>query len=168
MGQDRQKEIKMSTKVLVIIIAAVVLMLGAMGGGFMLMWSKMNSAITHVQGEQGKEGHEKGAKPKEENALGPVFKMDTLIVNLADQGGKRYLRVTMELELSGPEVLDEITKRLPQLRDTILMVLPSKLYSDINTTEGKVALRDELITKMNAILKSGKVKTIYFTEFVVQ
>jgi flagellar FliL protein len=74
----------------------------------------------------------------------------------------------MELELSAPEVMEEINNRMPQLRDAILMVLPSKQYSDIGSTEGKIALRDELIAKINGILKKGTVTTIYFTEFVVQ
>ena len=95
-------------------------------------------------------------------------KLDTLIVNLADQGGKRYLRVTMELELSAPEVYEEIDLRMPQIRDAILMVLPTKQYADISTTEWKVQLRDEMIARMNTILKTGTITTIYFTEFVVQ
>lgn len=156
----------MSTKVLIIILAAVVLVLGAMGGGFFLMWSKMSSTIAQVQMQNAEK--QNAEAEKEEITMGPIYKMDTLIVNLADQGGKRYLRVTMELELSAPEVLEEINLRMPQLRDQILMVLPSKQYSDISTTEGKIALRDELITKMNSVLKSGTVTMIYFTEFVVQ
>ena len=158
----------MSTKVLIIIIAAIVLVLGAMGGGFMLMWSKMNSAIVQVQNQNSKDDGAEDSPGEQETGPGPIYKMDTLIVNLADQGGKRYLRITMEMELSAPEVLEEIGRRLPQLRDAILMVLPSKQYSDISTTEGKVALRDELIAKMNGSLKTGTVKNIYFTEFVVQ
>lgn len=157
----------MSTKVLIIVIVAVLFVLGAMGGGFMLMWSKMNSTLVQVQ-SQNNAAEEEEKPPEEENGIGPIYKMDTLIVNLADQGGKRYLRVTMELELSATEVLDEIARRLPQLRNAILMVLPSKQYSDINTTQGKLALSEELMAKMNGILKSGTVKTIYFTEFVVQ
>jgi flagellar FliL protein len=157
----------MSTKVLIIVIAAVVLVLGAMGGGFMLMWSKMNSTLVQVQAQNSAEEEEE-TPAEDENAIGPIYKMDTLIVNLADQGGKRYLRVTMELELSAPEVLEEIATRLPQLRNAILMVLPSKQYSDINSTQGKMALSEELMAKMNGILKTGTVKTIYFTEFVVQ
>jgi flagellar FliL protein len=31
------------------------------------------------------------------NDLGPLFNLDTMIVNLAGNGGKRYLRVTMAL-----------------------------------------------------------------------
>jgi flagellar FliL protein len=97
-----------------------------------------------------------------------------MIVNLADHGGKRYLRVTMEMELKVEEGVDpfdlkeEIDNRLPQLRDTILMILPSKQYADISSTAGKIALRDEIIAKLNSYLKKGQIATIYFTEFVVQ
>ena len=94
--------------------------------------------------------------------------METLIVNLADQGGKRYLRVTMELELSSDEVVEEIDKRMPQLRDAILMILPAKQYADISTTQGKMGLRDEILNKMNGYLNKGSITTMYFTEFVVQ
>lgn len=158
----------MSTKVLIIIIVSVVLVLGAMGGGFFLMWTQMSATIAQVQVQNSNDGAEEEVPAEEDDAMGPTYKMDTMIVNLADQGGKRYLRVTMELELSGTEVLEEINTRLPQLRDQILMVLPSKTYVDISTTEGKIALRDELIAKMNSVLKKGTVTTIYFTEFVVQ
>jgi flagellar FliL protein len=97
-----------------------------------------------------------------------MYKMDTMIVNLADRGGKRYLRVTMQFELNTPEVVEEIEKRLPQIRDSILMVLPAKQYADISTTQGKIALRDELMAQLNGYLKTGAINTIYFTEFVVQ
>ncbi len=157
----------MSTKMLVIILGVAVLMIGMMGGGFFLMWTKMNTTLAQVQ-MQNADGNATEETVEEESPILPTLKMDTLIVNLADQGGKRYLRITMELELSTPEVLEEINLRMPQLRDTILMVLPSKQYSDISGTEGKITLRDELIAKMNAILKKGTVTTIYFTEFVVQ
>lgn len=157
----------MSKKGIVMALGGFLLLIALMGGGFFMMWQKMNESIAQIQSQN---AGEKSAeeKAKEETAIRPTYKMDTLIVNLADQGGKRYLRVTMEMELSAPEVLDEITKRLPQLRDTILMILPSKQYAEISTTEGKIALRDELIAKINSLLKKGTITTIYFTEFVVQ
>ena len=158
----------MSTKTLVIVLAAVVLVIAMMGGGFFLMWTKMNTTLAQMQMQNAAENEAEGEPKEEEVTIGPIYKMETLIVNLADQGGKRYLRITMELELSAPEVMEEINNRMPQLRDAILMVLPSKQYSDIGSTEGKIALRDELIAKINGILKKGTVTTIYFTEFVVQ
>lgn len=158
----------MSKKFIIIVLGVVVLMMGMMGGGFFILWQKMSTAISQVQIQNAADQNAAEEEAAKEAAMGPIYKMDTLIVNLADQGGKRYLRITMELELSGPEVIDEIDRRLPQLRDAILMVLPSKKYADIGTTEGKIALRDELIAKMNSILKTGTVSMIYFTEFVVQ
>ncbi len=157
----------MSKKAMIMALGGVVLLFAMMGGGFFMMWQKMNASIAQIQSANTKDAKGHGAK-EEEEVVKPTHKLETMIVNLADQGGKRYLRVTMELELSTPEVLEEITKKLPQLRDTILMVLPSKQYTEISTTEGKIALRDELIAKINALLKKGTVTTIFFTEFVVQ
>lgn len=159
----------MSKQMLIIIIGVFFLMMMMMGGGFFLMWKQVSATVVQVQ-QQNDEGEtEEVVEEKEEEVkIGPIYKMDTMIVNLADRGGKRYLRTTLQLELNTPDVLEEIEQRLPQLRDTILMILPAKQYADISTTEGKIALRDELVTKMNAILKKGQIATIYFTEFVVQ
>ncbi len=157
----------MSNKVMIIILGVVVLMMGMMGTGFFMLWSKMSATVAQVQNAEGSEQAQREEAEKEAS-IGPLYKMDTLIVNLADQGGKRYLRVTMELELSSAEVQEEIEKRMPQLRDAILMILPTKQYVDISSTQGKIALRDEILNKMNSYLKKGSIATIYFTEFVVQ
>jgi flagellar FliL protein len=166
----------MSKKMLIIIIAVFVLMMGMMGGGFFIMWRQMSATVAQVQqsgGQSDQEAQEAEAR-EQEATIGPLYKLDTMIVNLADHGGKRYLRVTMEMELKvaeeaePSELIEEIDKRLPQLRDTILMILPSKQYADISTTAGKIALRDEIIGQLNTILKKGQINTIYFTEFVVQ
>ena len=157
----------MSTKVLIIIIGVVVLIMGTMGAGFFVLWSKMSTAMTQVQNANVTEAAEEEAE-QEEVTIGPIYKLDTLIVNLADQGGKRYLRITMEFELSQPELVEEIEKRMPQLRDSILMILPTKTYAEISSTQGKIALRDEILAKLNSFLKTGSITTIYFSEFVVQ
>jgi flagellar FliL protein len=102
------------------------------------------------------------------NDLGPLFNLDTMIVNLAGHGGKRYLRVTMALEIDDPEAVTAFENRLPQVRDAILMILPTKKYEDVSSTEGKIALRTEIMEKINSLMTKGQVKNIYFTEFVVQ
>jgi flagellar FliL protein len=164
----------MSNKVLIIIIAVFVLMMGIMGGGFFILWKQMSNAVAQVQQQGNEKGQTEEAAKEQEVAMGPIYKLDTLIVNLADQGGKRYLRITMDLELKpaenidAKEVIDEMDKRLPQIRDTILMILPTKQYADIATTAGKIALRDEIMAKLNALLKKGQISNIYFSEFVVQ
>ena len=151
----------MSKTVLIIIIVVIVLLMGMFGAGFFILWSKISQIPPpSASGEL--------AVEEEQNTMGPLYDMSTMIVNLADKGGKRYLRVTMALELSDVEVQASIETKLPLIRDAILMILPTKKYDDINTTEGKIGLRNELIEKINEFMGEGKVKNIYFTEFVVQ
>jgi flagellar FliL protein len=90
------------------------------------------------------------------------------VVNLADQDRERYLRVAINLELKEEAIAKDVEKRLPQIMDSILMILPTKKVQDIQSSTGKIALRDEILTKLNNIFKSDVIKNIYFTEFVVQ
>lgn len=152
----------MSKTLMIIIISVVLLFMGAVGGGFFILWNKIS------QLPQDPAAVEEIPVEEEENAIGPLYSLDTMIVNLADRGGKRYLRVTMALELSDPEAMTTIESRLPQVRDAILMILPTKKYDDVSTTEGKIALRKEIMEKINSLMTKGQVNNLYFTEFVVQ
>ena len=152
----------MSKTLMIIMIAVVLLFMGMVGAGFFILWSKISQmpqdpALTaEVDVEE------------DTNDLGPLFNLDTMIVNLAGHGGKRYLRVTMALEIDDPEAVTAFENRLPQVRDAILMILPTKKYEDVSSTEGKIALRTEIMEKVNSLVTKGQVKNIYFTEFVVQ
>ena len=152
----------MSKTMLIIIISVVLLFMGTVGAGFFILWNKIS------QIPQNPAIADDVSVEEDENTIGPLYSLDTMIVNLADHGGKRYLRVTMALELSDPEALTTIDSRLPQVRDAVLMILPTKKYDDVSTTEGKIALRTEVMDKINALMTKGQVNNIYFTEFVVQ
>ena len=155
----------MSNKMLLILIGVLFLLVLGMGGGMFMVWNKL--AVISAQAG-GSESDKNAEKAKAEQAT-KVVSLDTFIVNLADPGGNRYLRVTMDLEVvGGKPAEDEMAKRVPQLRDAILMILPSKRYADINTTEGKTAMRDELMGAINSLLAAAKVNRIYFKEFVIQ
>ena len=98
----------------------------------------------------------------------PVFNMKSFIVNLAGSKGRRYLKVTMSLQLDAAEVQNEIERKMPELRDQILTVLSSKSYEDIRDAVGKRRLRRELVSRVNRILKTGKTHRVFLTEFVIQ
>lgn len=155
----------MSNKVLLIIIGVVLVLVIGMGGGLFLVWNKLSALDAQLASEPKPETADGKAKPE---TLGPIFSLDTFIVNLADAGGNRYLRVTMDLEIDGKPAEEELAKRLPQVRDAILMIIPTKRFADISTGEGKTALREEMIGVLNKVLVSGKILRIYFKEFVIQ
>ncbi len=106
--------------------------------------------------------------PENSEVIRSVYSLDTFIVNLADKGGRRFLRVTMDLELKDESLAEQIDKRLSRIRDSILMIIPTNRFEDINSVEGKIALRDEIMTKLNSFLKDGSITNIYFVEFVIQ
>ena len=155
----------MSNKLPVILLGVVLLLMLGMGGGLFMIWSQLSTMSALAARDGGGEAGAGGSKPEE---VKPVVSLDTVIVNLADPGGTRYLRVTMDLETGGKAAADEIGKRVPQLRDAVLMILPTKRFADISTLEGKIALREELIGALNEMLGSGTVARIFFKEFVIQ
>ena len=155
----------MSNKILVLLISVLMVLMLGLGGGLFMMWNKLsdlNAQTVAIASERA------GVQGGAQNLVGPIFSLETFIVNLADPGGNRYLRVTMDLELANPEMEAEITQRLPQVRDSILMILPTKRFEDISTVEGKTTLRDEVVATLNDFLVQGNITNIYFKEFVVQ
>ena len=159
----------MSNKVLIILIGVVMVFMLGLGGGLFMMWNKLSAMETQAQGtaEDGEQADPDTPVPVEE-LLGPIFPLDTFIVNLADKGGKRYLRVTIDLELDSKELESEVAKRLPQVRDSILTILPTKSFEDISSAKGKTTLRDQMLERINGLLARGQITNIYFKEFVVQ
>jgi len=97
-----------------------------------------------------------------------LLAMETFVVNLADPGGKRYLRVSIALELDDQDFVEEAKKKTPQMRDRILMILPAKKFKDIRTSSGKGSLRKEMIAQLNPLLDKCKITNLYFQEFVIQ
>lgn len=153
----------MSNKLIFLLVAVLLVVTIGLAGGFFMMWSKISSLST-----QANPGATPDAGQIQAATLGPLFSLDTFIVNLADQDRNRYLRVTMDLELLEATGADRLTERLSQVRDSILMILPSKRFDDISSMEGKTALRDEIIAKLNSLYSKEVVSNIFFTEFVVQ
>lgn len=153
----------MSNKFMFLVVAVLLVLTIGLAAGFFMMWNKLSALSTQanmaVTSQNGK---------AQAAALGPLYSLDTFIVNLADAGRSRYLRVTMDLELANSSDAGKLTERLPQIRDSILMILPAKQFDDIASMEGKMALRDEILAKLNSLFGNNVVTNIFFTEFVVQ
>ena len=149
-----------SKKKWMIIISAVVL-LAIIGGGaaFFLMGDKKQKSNPEA---------EAAAMAANAKMVGPMVTIDTFIVNILDDEENRYLKAAITLEVDVPTTADEITSRLPQLQDAILLLIGNKTFSELRDMQGKMQLRAELLNRINEILSKGKVKRIYFTDFVVQ
>lgn len=160
MAKEQPEEGGKSKKKLIIIIAAVlVLLIGAGVGAFLFLG-----------------GDDKKISPEEEQAalemqakqVGPMVNIESFIVNILDDQESRYLKAAITLEVTNEEVSMELNQRMAQIKDAILLLIGNKTFSELNDLQGKMQLRAELLNKVNSILLKGKVKRIYFTDFVVQ
>jgi flagellar FliL protein len=94
--------------------------------------------------------------------------LDPFIVNLVADDYARYLKVRIELEPDKAKTRAEIEGSLPQVRDATIALLSSKQFQDVTSFEGKALLKQDLMERINGMLKKGRVKSVLFTEFVVQ
>ncbi len=136
--------------------------------GFLIYQGKKKDAAEPKIEDVIKGEHE---KQKEEAAheaefIGKVIPLETFIVNLAGSRGRKIAKVNMEIELEGEKVAEEIEKRKPQIRDIIIILLSSKTFEEVSTREGKDFLRNEIRDTVNAFLTKGKIKNVFFTEFI--
>jgi flagellar protein FliL len=161
MVMDDQRKKGGGKLILIIIILLVILGAAAFGlrmfaPGLIPGWGEKPGAGVDGTAGAGKE------KPK------TLYPMPAFIVNLMDPSGKRYLKVTLTLELDAPTTEQVVESNMLQIKDAILVLLSSKTYDDINTVEGKRRLKNEIIMRCNTFLQSGQVDNVYFSEFVVQ
>ncbi len=177
---------KKPNNMLMIIIIVVLVLLIAIGGivAVLLMGGGEKDAA-HAEGAQ-PQAHEKPAEKPAEKAhkaptageegddsrhlseIGVLFPLETFTVNLKSDDGRRYLKVTMSLELEGKELSKEIEKTVAVLRDMIIRVLTSKTLEEISSKKGKQKVSEQIMEVLNARIKDGQIKGIYFTEFVIQ
>ena len=153
----------MSKKMLMIVSGLFLFLMIVTAVLFFLFWgriseSKHNPSVSPVN-------LEKRVEPGEEKK---AYALKTFVVNLADPGGKRYLRVGIVLAFKEVGLERELEEKLPQVRDKILMILPSKTFDDIKTSAGKAGLKDDIVNGLNSFLTQGKISDLYFEEFVVQ
>lgn len=169
-GGEEQK--KGSPIIKYAILGVIVVLLGA--GGYIGYVKFLKPPPAEEAGAEGGGGHgggggtQGGGSAKKEADKKLIHEWDPFLVNLADLGGKRYLKLTMKLELFGGKVQEEIAERNFEMRDAVLMLLSSKEFEDISTAPGKVRLKQDIVARLNKILKNGQVKEIYFTDFIVQ
>ena len=150
------------------IIGIIVGLLVLGGGGYYAYINFFQEKPAEEKPAEGEEGKKEEAPVEEALDLGVMFPMDPFIVNLAGSEGKRFLKVTIFLEMSTPEVNVEIKGKIQKVTDSILVLLSSKAFEDVYSVQGKFKLKDEITTRVNRFLVVGHIKDAYFTEFIIQ
>lgn len=161
MAEDKKEAVeevkKKKSPILIIVIVGMLILFGASG---FIAWKYFIPKLLIKERAQ--------AEAEKKDKIGVIFPLETFVVNLADQDNQKYLKISIQLEMIGPKVTEELRKRDPQLRDLIIGLLSMQKYSDVSTYKGKTNIRKEIISRINNVLLTGSVKRVFFTEFVLQ
>jgi flagellar FliL protein len=153
-------------KLIIIIAIALVLLLAGGGAAVYFLFLKKPPPADE---EQPNEQVEMVKPPeKEEVAIGPMVEIKEFIVNIISEEGTHYVKASLTLELNDEAAEEEVGKRMPQIRDGVLLLIGNKTFEELQDLQGKKQLKAEIKSKINSFLKTGRVKHVYLTDFVVQ
>jgi flagellar basal body-associated protein FliL len=95
-----------------------------------------------------------------------VVPFEPVLTNLSGDNGRRILRLTLEVEFEGENVLHDVEKLKPVLRDVIVSAAGSMDFETANKNESRDLLRDKIMQGINSHLSSGnKAVQVYFSEY---
>jgi len=163
-----EKPAKKSSKLLIIILLITGLIIGGGGAAAFLVLKNMKSDEKREAIDEKNSKKEGEAEKTNPDKLGPVLALDSFIINLAGAGGRNYLKMEIALEFDKVEVQTEVENKMPQIKDTILLLLSTKSFEEIQSANGKLMLKNEIISRLNKFLTTGIIQNMYFTNFVVQ
>ena len=160
MAEEKSEEGQKKSKLPLIIIGAVVVLALAGGGA----WFFLKGGDADADKEQAK------AKASALEAIPVYMPIDTLTVNLKDS--RQYLQLTITLQLKNGEDSALVKLYMPQVRTRALIILASKKPEEVISSEGKLALLEELKTitekPFTDKLEPIEILDVAFTSFIIQ
>ncbi|MBM6551252.1 flagellar basal body-associated FliL family protein [Marinomonas ostreistagni] len=156
-------------KKLIIIIVAALLVLG--GGGaaaYFFLFSGDDSSAEQADGE--------GASAEEVvQTDGPAIYLELeqpFVVDFMVSGRQRYLQLNMTLMSRDQGQIDAVKLHMPLIRNSLVLLFSSQSFDELQTIEGKQALKASAVESINQILTQetglGGIENVLFTNFVMQ
>jgi flagellar FliL protein len=160
---------KKSRRGLLIVVVLLLVVLAGGGGG--AYWFLLRGAPA--------EAAEAGHEPEKPPATG-VVPLEPFVVNLADPGVSRFLRVTLALVVADEAIAKELHEdevALLRVRSAVIDLLSQKQASELTTPEGKAELKKSIAEGATKAMAAGashdaehelEVADVLFAEFIVQ
>lgn len=118
-------------------------------------------------GEHGGGGGEHGGAAPAPVSDVRFFNVGDFTANLSGPASTHYVKLSVNFELSKDADEEEMKQRKPQFRDKVISLLNSKKPADLQGSEGRNFLKEEIKTVVNSFVTKGKVDGVYFSSFVI-
>ncbi|CAM3071234.1 flagellar basal body-associated FliL family protein [Sporolactobacillus spathodeae] len=102
--------------------------------------------------------------------------IDQIVNNLTVSTGEittnikddHFIKVDFNIQVSNKLARDELEKRSFQVKNAVIYTVSGMTTQDLSDQQGIANLENQVMTRVNGFLKSGKVTHVYTTEKVVQ
>ncbi len=172
----------------VVIVAVVVI-------AMIIMYVSLDSSFSKKIEKLLPENAESEEEGDEEKQEGILLDLGDFILNLADVGVRRYLKVGVAIELSKTEaelaassapvkasghgegaapdpmaaIISEMDRYKPAIRDAVISVLSNKTSDELSSPTGKEIAKEEILEMVNGIFEGQReVMRVSFGQFIIQ
>ncbi len=96
------------------------------------------------------------------------FSMPSLVVNIAETKGTRFLKATITFSLENPATSAEVEAKKAQITDILISLCSSRSLDELEQSMGREQLKKDIIARINPLLDHGRILNVFFSEFVIQ
>ena len=150
------------TKLIFIILGAILLIGGSIGGTLMIVGSGTDTAEADVE-----ESVEVSRGDASYIDLKPAF-----TVNLAPEDPVGFLQISMQVLTFNDDVAEELEKHKPLIRNNLVVLFGQQNSADLRVIEGKQQLQKSALETVQSVINKhgtgGEVDNVFFTSFVMQ
>ena len=149
-------------KLVLIILGAVLLVGGSIGGTLLIVGGDDETATAGVDEEV-----ETSRGDPSYVDLKPAF-----TVNLAPEDPVGFLQISMQVLTFNDDVAKDLEKHKPLIRNNLLVLFGKQSSADLRVTEGKERLQKSALETVQTVINQhgsgGEVDNVFFTSFVMQ
>ena len=149
-------------KLILIIVGALVLVGGSIGGTLLIVGGGGDSAEVEVEEEV-----EIARGDPSYIELKPAF-----TVNLAPEDPVGFLQISMQVLTFNDDVAEELEKHKPLIRNNLLVLFGQQKSADLRAPDGKERLQQSALETVQTVINEhgsgGEVDNVFFTSFVMQ
>lgn len=150
-------------KKLIIIVALLLVLIGGGAAAYFFLLSGPSSGGDSAESEAAALANE----PSIYLDLDPAFTIDFMV-----EGRQRYVQLNMSVKSKNAAQIDAVTLHMPLIRNSLVLLFSSQSFDELQTAEGKVALKAAALDAINGILEQetgqGGIDAVLFTNFVMQ
>ncbi|ADZ92443.1 flagellar basal body-associated FliL family protein [Marinomonas mediterranea] len=155
-------------KKLIIILVAVLILLGGGGAAAYLFLFSGDEPLPE-------ESSVDDAAAQAVQTDGPAIYLELdqpFVVDFMVSGRQRYLQLKMTLKSRDQVQIDAVKIHMPLIRNSLVLLFSSQSFDELQTLEGKKALKQAALESVNNILTQetgvGGMQDVLFTNFVMQ